>query len=494
MRRRWFVLGVGGVGIAAGCGEVRAPDRMADSSPPAPTPVPKPERASTVVLDGLPHVRQKPDFCGEACIEMAAKRLGRGYDQDAVFGVTGVDPALGRGAVTRELAIGARALGFEIGAVWSHVDAGDPATGLAAAFAVVLDDLHAGVPTILCTRFDERPRTTEHFRLVVGYDAASDEVVYHEPAADDGAYRRMSRERLLSLWPLKYEDARWTLVSLPLRPRTLVDPPASRGAFSAADYAQHVITLKEKLEGVGLASLSIRIEEPFVVAGNDTPEVLRQRAQTVRWAADMLEQDFFERRPTRILDVFLFNGEASYERGVRLLTGGAPGTPYGFYSSVKGGLFMNIATGGGTLVHEIVHPYVEADLDDAPAWINEGLGSLFEQSGERDGHIVGYTNWRLAGLQRALKKGQVPTFRELASMSDHAFYEEDRGTNYGQARYLMYYLQERGLLRTFYKSYRAAQKTDKSGYKTLVATLGESDMADFQRRWSDFVLGLRFER
>ena len=45
------------------------------------------------------------------------------------------------------------------------------------------------------------------------------------------------------------------------------------------------------------------------------------------------------------------------------------------------GQIMNIATGGGTLVHEIVHPYVEANFPGCPAWFNEGLGSLYEACG-----------------------------------------------------------------------------------------------------------------
>lgn len=237
----------------------------------------------------------------------------------------------------------------------------------------------------------------------------------------------------------------------------------------------------------------MRVEDPFVVAGDDSAEVLAVRSRVVRWAADRLEEGFFDSRPRRILDVFLFRSAPSYERGVRLLTGDDPGTPFGFYSSEQGGLFMNISTGGGTLVHEIVHPYVEADFEGAPPWLNEGLGSLFEQSGERDGHIVGYTNWRLRGLQDAIVKGRVPTFRALCSMSHRAFYDGDPEVTYGQARYLMYYLQETDRLRGFYKTARAAKKKDPTGYATLVATLGEPDMTAFQRRWSEYVLGLRFD-
>ncbi|MEJ7732514.1 MAG: C39 family peptidase [Polyangiaceae bacterium] len=494
MRRRSLLLGLGSSSLLAACGDPRVVARSTEAAA-APVRVPPPRAAESVLLQNVPHVVQRPDFCGEACIEMAARGLGRTYDQDAVFAVAGIDPALGRGAVTRELATAARALGFDVGAVWSRVDPSAAGAELAAAFHRVLADLHAGVPTIVCMHFDDSPRTTEHFRLIVGYDKDTDEVVYHEPAVADGAHRRMSRARLVSLWPLQYEASSWTLVSLPLRPAALVDPPKASGAISPAAYAQHVIALRERLSSLGLGAVSVRIEEPFVVVGDDTPETLRERAKTVRWAADMLEQDFFARRPRKILDVYLFRNEASYEHGVRQLTGEAPGTPYGFYSSERGGLFMNISTGGGTLVHEIVHPYVEADFDGAaPAWLNEGLGSLFEQSGERAGHIIGYPNWRLPVLQRALRRGNLPTFRELTSMSDHTFYERDRGTNYAQARYLMYYLQETGRLPAYYKAFRAAKATDPTGYATLVAALGAADMAAFQRQWSEFVLALRFER
>lgn len=458
----------------------------ASSSAPIP-----PSALTSVVLEGVPFVEQRPDFCGEACVEMAARRLGQGYDQDAVFGVSGVDPALGRGAHTQELAAAVRTLGFDPGEVWSKVSASDPLPGLERAFAAVHADLARGVPSILCMHYDERPGTTEHFRLIVGYDAASDEVVYHEPAEASGAYRRMKRATLFRLWPLKYDASEWTVISLPLAPKQLVSPPAEAG-FTRASYAQHVMALKEKLSKHGLEGYNIRIEEPFVVVGDDDPVTLARRAETVTWAVEHLERDFFDKRPKRILDVYLFKNEKTYDSGVLKLAADPPSTPYGFYSSRLGGLFMNISTGGGTLVHEIVHPYVEADFPDAPAWLNEGLGSLFEQSAERGGHIVGLTNWRLAGLKRAIKSDRLPSFAQLTAMSDHAFYDEDRGDNYAQSRYLLYYLQEKGLLVQFYEAFRAARAKDPTGYATLVATLGESDMAAFQDRWEKWGLTLQY--
>jgi hypothetical protein len=135
---------------------------------------------------------------------------------------------------------------------------------------------------------------------------------------------------------------------------------------------------------------------------------------------------------------------------------------------------------------------MRANFPACPAWFNEGMGSLYEQSSERDGHICGLTNWRLAGLQKAIRLNSVPSFAALTSMDDATFYGEDRGTNYAQARYLCYYLQEHGLLSRFYKDFVTNQKDDPTGMKTLAGVLGEKDMDAFKKRWEAYVLKLTF--
>jgi hypothetical protein len=211
----------------------------------------------------------------------------------------------------------------------------------------------------------------------------------------------------------------------------------------------------------------------------------------VKWAVDRLKQDFFPSDPKQILDIWLFKDAASYEKHTRLLFNGKPTTPYGYYSSQHQALIMNIGTGGGTLVHEIVHPFMEANFPACPAWLNEGLGSLYEQCGDVNGHIHGFTNWRLPGLQQAIRSGNLTSFQTLTAMDASTFYHDQRGINYGQARYLCYYLQEQGLLIKFYQEFLARQKDDPSGYKSLQKVLAETDMEAFQRKWEKYVLGLR---
>jgi hypothetical protein len=196
---------------------------------------------------------------------------------------------------------------------------------------------------------------------------------------------------------------------------------------------------------------------------------------------------------------------------------------------------MNIDTGGGTLVHEIVHPFMAANFPVCPAWFNEGLASLYEQSGENRGRIWGRTNWRLAGLQdviqpkpkvkpdaqpkvkpdakpaakpaevpesegdtppeEAPERKELPSFKSLCGTSTYEFYGADPGSNYAQARYLCYYLQQQGLLREFYQQFRRNVHSDPTGYETLKSVLKikhEEGMAKFQETWKAWVLKLRY--
>ena len=269
-------------------------------------------------------------------------------------------------------------------------------------------------------------------------------------------------------------------------------PASASVGFTEADFTRHVDELNARIKKkLSSDEFSIVVQKPFVVIGDEPGSVVEQRAEdTVKWAVDRLKQDFFTKDPEDILDIWLFKDEASYEKHTPLLFDERPTTPYGYYSSTHKALIMNIATGGGTLVHEIVHPFMEANFPASPPWLNEGLGSLYEQCGEEDGHIHGFTNWRLPGLQRAIREKRVPSFKTLTSMNRSAFYNDDRGTNYAQSRYLCYYLQEKGVLVKFYQDFVARQKEDPSGFESLKRVLGKPDMDAFKIEWEKYVMGL----
>jgi hypothetical protein len=448
--------------------------------------------AVPVAITNVPHVRQLPDFCGEACVAMALNRLGFAYTQEDVFDASELDPLLGRGCYARELATAMSKIGFDPGAGWFNCTTKDLDRTVSQQWNALVTDLRSGVPSIVCTYFDERPATTQHFRLITGYDDATREVIYHDPALDDGANLRMPFEKFARLWPLRPNAKNRTLIRFACRPQRIAKPAATAGKLTAADYSQRMQELLRKTPALR-DSFETLIEPPFIVIGDITPkEMKRQAEEAVRWSVGKLKKEYFAKDPDHVIAVWLFKDAESYTNNTLRLTGHAPTTIYGFYSSEERALIMNIRTGGGTLVHEIVHPFIRANFPDCPSWFNEGLASLYERCAEKDGCITGLTNWRLGGLKKAIMQARLPTFKELTATTDNEFYSSDRGDNYAQARYLCYYLQERGLLAKFYHAFVKNFDEDPTGYRTLTEILGEKDMADFQRRWEKYVNQLHY--
>lgn len=247
----------------------------------------------------------------------------------------------------------------------------------------------------------------------------------------------------------------------------------------------HRQALAQRLEGQGF---TVVVEPPFVVVGDESPAKVRARASGfLRWAITLLEKDWFDKQPEKIIEVWLFKNERTYRRGAKRFFDDEPETPYGYYSPADRALVMNIGPGAGTLSHELVHPYMEANFPNVPAWFNEGVASLYEQPRERDGKLVGTTNWRLPGLQRQLRAAESPGLAALLATSTEEFYGADYDA-YAMARFLCQYLQDHGKLHTFYQRFVASE--DLTGQAALEEVLGMS-LAELEPRWRTWVLGLR---
>jgi predicted double-glycine peptidase len=442
----------------------------------------------TVLIKDVPHVRQRPDFCGEACVAMVLQKLGHPTTQEHIFNLAGVDPALGRGCIIRDMETVLKRIGFRSGMVWNKINPKKAATQIEDQFKLLLADLQKETPSIVCMHYGDSPKASEHFRLILGYDTNQDEVIYHEPAETKGAYKRMKRSLFLKLWPLKYKKTEWLIIRMPMKVGKIKLGQPARG-FTNTDFAQHVMKLKSKLP----KGFSFVIQPPFVVIGDESPARVKLRAeQTVKWFCNHVEKRYFSKAPRKIYDIWLFKDKASYRKYTKQIFNDTPTTPYGYCSDAHGALIMNIATGGGTLCHEIVHAYIDSNFPRCPSWFNEGLASLYEQCGARGGRLVGFTNWRLAGLQQEIRAGTLPSFQELLTTTSWQFYNMTNGNNYAQARYLCYYLQEQNLLTKYYQEFTRNAKNDPSGYETLKIILDETDITDFQKRWEKWILTLRY--
>lgn len=256
---------------------------------------------------------------------------------------------------------------------------------------------------------------------------------------------------------------------------------------SPVELEARAASLRDKYSKDGFTVL---VEGPFVVVGDDAPARVKKHATGIlRWAIDKLETDFFDARPGKVIEIWLFRNERTYRRGARKYFGDRPSTPYGYYSSEDDAIVMNIGPGAGTLTHEIVHPFIEADFPGAPSWLNEGLASLYERPSDRGGRIVGLPNWRLPNLKRQIRNGTLPSIHKLVGSSADEFYDAPYDS-YAFSRYLMLYLQEQGKLVTFYSQFRAARGKDPTGRATLSAVLGTDDLAAFQKKWARWVLAL----
>jgi hypothetical protein len=231
------------------------------------------------------------------------------------------------------------------------------------------------------------------------------------------------------------------------------------------------------------------IEAPFVVIGDESPAKVKSRTTGFfRWTVRHLEKDFFKTRPAEIIEVWLFKNEKTYRKGAKKFFGDTPETPYGYYSPEDNALIMNIGPGPGTLSHELVHPYIEANFPAAPAWFNEGLASLYEQPAEKNGHIWGNTNWRLPNLKKQLKDNSLPAMDKLLSTTRDGFYQAQYDS-YAYARYLIQYVQDTGKLREFYAKFVADTK-DSTGKTALEAILGEK-LETFEPKWRKWALALQ---
>lgn len=255
---------------------------------------------------------------------------------------------------------------------------------------------------------------------------------------------------------------------------------------SADELEAHAVALRDRLKRDGM---TVVVEPPFVVVGDNAGIVRRRSAGILRWAISRYEADLFETGPSRIVEIWLFRNEKTYRRGAMKYFGDEPSTPYGYYSPEDSAIIMNIGPGAGTLTHEVVHPYVEADFPAAPSWLNEGIASLYEYPTDVRGHIAGKVNWRLPGLQRAIRARTLPALPVLLSTTTDEFYGAEYDS-YAFARFLMQHLQEEGKLFEFYARFRAAAADDPTGEATLAAVLGE-DLATYEARWRKWVMTLR---
>ena len=129
------------------------------------------------------------------------------------------------------------------------------------------------------------------------------------------------------------------------------------------------------------------VDDLFFVAANGEERSLDAAETTIRRMTEELYEHYFTRRPTQPIRVYCFRNRSTYEEYVRRAHGRAPTTPYGFYLSSERKTVLNLATGLGTLAHEIVHPLLCEDFPGAygPHLAIDGQTGAPTEPGEDEG-------------------------------------------------------------------------------------------------------------
>lgn len=252
-------------------------------------------------------------------------------------------------------------------------------------------------------------------------------------------------------------------------------------------------TTGERLRNALGDECAVIVRPPFIVAGDLSSEQLGEwHDRTVAPATRALTRSYFRKSPTMPVTVLLFSGEASYNHYAKALFGDENVSVYGYYQPRRRTLVMNISTGGGTLVHELTHALIDFDFPAVPDWFNEGLASLYEQCRflPDDRGLEGLPNWRLAGLQEAVRQGRLGSMERLMTTDD--FRGRNVGLNYAQARYFCLYLQERGLLEEFYRRLRAGTDRDSCGAAAARSLFDAAAWSTLDRDFQAWVLTLEF--
>jgi hypothetical protein len=253
----------------------------------------------------------------------------------------------------------------------------------------------------------------------------------------------------------------------------------------AAACGQAAKRLRARLDG----TFAVTVAPPFVVAGNCGEDNLESYAKwSVVRPAEVMWASYFGKRPADVITILLLKDGDTYKQWAGRLFNDTD-LPHFGYCRRDGTLVMNIATGTGTLVHELTHALIKYDFPSVPDWFNEGLASLHEQCSVNDDGIVGLVNWRLPALRAALRKDEVRALRQLVTADD--FYGRLQGQNYAQARYFVMYMQQQRLLGKFYTTFRdmhaaaAAASGKDSSVKAIEQTFGRDvDEVDAAcRKW-----------
>ena len=234
---------------------------------------------------------------------------------------------------------------------------------------------------------------------------------------------------------------------------------------------------------------------PYVLAGNMTPEALdKHYTSTIVPTAHALANSYFDQETSEPIVIVLFASESSYREVSQELDNRNDASYYGYYLRPQRRIMLNIATGNGTLAHELTHALAHVDFPTMPEWFDEGLASLHEESEFSDDglRLTGQSNWRIDHLRSAIQRDRLRPLESL--IAGTGIRSGHESTDYAHARYFCLFLQERQLLSHFYRKLRMASTGDTSADDVLRKLFGVVSVAQIDAEFRAWVAALTRRR
>lgn len=194
----------------------------------------------------------------------------------------------------------------------------------------------------------------------------------------------------------------------------------------------------------------------------------------VSYAAENLEKayrffiDYYGlRAPDKLLTVYILPNQNVLRQTAELVHGIELPDPNIGYSNLSDLSLLGLGDARhlGTLYHELFHLMIRTDLGDIPAFLDEGLASLYSVSSWKNNQLVGdYRPWRLDELREARfardRNLQIPALEKLINYGWDEFDEAETknicqvAVNYALSNFVMIYLQEKNLLQEMVSAFK----------------------------------------
>jgi hypothetical protein len=213
------------------------------------------------------------------------------------------------------------------------------------------------------------------------------------------------------------------------------EPPAAPPPYNlAADLAARAAAARVLFPASQYPALVTHVEaDVFLLVSPQGPAMLAAGATQLRRGLAFYYDGHsgptdpsppFAKHADRALTVILFASRQPFIDFARTQYQTDAGNMLGFFRRTPREIVISGHDGLGTLLHEIVHSFPETR--DLPLWMDEGLGSLFEQPlFDADGTMHGASNARNLLLRDALRRGSKgeppPGISRLFGMTAHQF-------------------------------------------------------------------------